>query len=210
MIFVNSESSSSSESNKDPFSNYRTENYVNAPKKTYKYEPIFNYRQFDFLTEETVPDFAKAVFIDRFIKNTLKQKFLDEFLVPYMTDNNFRRRNSGKYIVFLNKKRYLIIDNLDNIENVGDPDDGKLCIYIGNLPNVGNVFATKIIIPQTEGVSEVKKVDGGTLLIHKQHHTHLRDMTPDYIAYDPNIKCIFDPGADVSSFFLEEFCLTAT
>jgi hypothetical protein len=128
-----------SNSSADPFAQYRSPNYIEPDPIVYVPEPEFNYLIKDFLTEDTVPGFAKAVFIDRFIPNTLKQEFLYNFVIQYITDNNFKTHNHGKYLVFFNKKRYIITDNISNVIHMGDKRDGKLCIHIGELPVFGLV-----------------------------------------------------------------------
>jgi hypothetical protein len=195
-----------------PFDAYRSSDYTEPPEIEYEIEPEFDYNQNEYLTEESVPNFAKAVFIDPYIKNSLKQEFLDEFLVPYLTDYSFRNKNKGKYIVFLNKKKYLIINNHDDLASVGDINDGKLCIHIGELPKIGNTFVSKVIINREEGDTLVKKADGGNLNIFKQNPykitcgiTHIPEVRTDHIAFDNNISCIVDTGADISYLFLFKY-----
>lgn len=60
------------------------QHYANVESIKYDLEPIFDYLQFDYLNEQNVPSFAKGIFLDRFIPNSLKKEFVEEFLYYYI------------------------------------------------------------------------------------------------------------------------------
>jgi len=192
----------------NPFAIYRDSNYRDPPKIIYTYEPYFEYKQ-QGLTDENVPNFAKAMFIDPFIKNHLKQKFIDTFLLKYVNDRQFRVKNKGKYIVIIDNSEYEIVNNeQESIALRNYQKGGKLNIYIGDLMKF-NGGVSKVVFDRSEGFSKLKTSDGTTIDIYKQNHyklkcgiTHLPTLQNNCVAFDNNIECVYDTGCDISFLFL--------
>lgn len=185
-------------------------NYVAPPKTIYKYEPYFEYRQ-KGVTDENLPDFAYVFFTNRFIKNTLKQEFLDNFLIKYLTDKKFKARHDGKYIVVLNNTEYVIVNSIEDSDSLNNHQiGGKMNIYIGDLPRVRAGVST-IVKDKKEGNCVFKTSNGENISVYKQQTyklkcalTHKTVLEHGSMAYNKNIDCIYDTGCEISYLFLPE------
>lgn len=185
-------------------------NYIPPPKKIYKYEPYFEYRK-QGLTDENVPDFAKVIFINPFIKNRLKQEFIDTFLLNYIKSKRFKDEYNGKYIVILNNLDYTIVNSIDESVALNDYQiGGKINIFIGELFTVRAGVST-VILKREQGHQTFEKIDGEKISVHKQETykvkcgiTHNETIQYGSVAYNKDIECLYDIGCEISYLFLPE------
>lgn len=193
--------------------------YVN----NYKLEPVFNYLEYDGLTEENVPDFAKAVFVDRFIPNSLKVAYIEEFLTHYIHNPQFKRENDGKYIVFSffdDELDFFIINSKDEL--LGRKDVGKVrdVIPIGPLREIYSAMIScrekKVSVESTKSKVTIpsQKLQRNISFIKSNHYRIKCGMTlsekyigndDPNIRFDVNLHCIFDTGADATFLFLPQY-----
>lgn len=74
--------------------------YIGGPNQIkFKRESPFDYMS--QLSEfEFIPDFAKVIFNNPYINNEDKQYVLDNIVIPYLTDPEYRQEIYGKTIAF--------------------------------------------------------------------------------------------------------------
>lgn len=175
------------------------ENYQ-VPDYSQYYQPYFEYRQASHLTNESVPEFAKAIFEDPFILNSIKQNILDEVISPFILDKNFKDSVSGKILAIINNERYLIISSISDIENVLKKDETSLVVPIGPLLLL-NSHGQKIIVDHCKVNTEMRNEHGEYIAtICKDQHYKLKCGVSVYNAVDTNmridnkINCIYDSG----------------
>lgn len=75
----------------------------------YEYEPPFNYLDYG-LDESQIPDFFLPIFENLFFKLELKEQILNEIVIPFITDINFRQNYKGKWIAVKNNEKYYIVN----------------------------------------------------------------------------------------------------
>lgn len=92
-------------------------------------EPAFNYEIHGY-HESEVDDFIKNFLDHPYIPDEEKHIFFEEFVVKYLNDEEYANSLYGKYVLFLNKQYYCIVDYIGDSYNIGKPNDSKLLSQI--------------------------------------------------------------------------------
>jgi len=120
---------------------------ANQPKITpvkEKYVEPYNFENSE-LKEEYVPFYFKTIFSTPFIPNEERQRFIDNFLIRYLTDNIFYESMQGKYLLFMNHKWEGVIENLEEAMNYGLQGDRKQTWGIGHSKSDFSNYGTSYI-----------------------------------------------------------------
>jgi hypothetical protein len=121
---------------------FKTDPVYDIPRvKTVK-EPPLNLSTIMFLRDKEIPKFAFLVFDQPYISASEKRIFANDFLRRYMEDSEFRKENDGKYIVFLNKKYYGVVNSIVDSWNIGKQSDSRLIMKIGKLTPINQFSKT--------------------------------------------------------------------
>ena len=80
------------------------------------------------------PLFINTVLTDTYLTKKSKTQFINKFLNRFKNPNEieFRKSVVGKYLLWINKKFYGVIDNVNSVDIIGTDSDDKYTIKITN------------------------------------------------------------------------------
>ena len=106
------------------------------PEITY---PAFIYEEYG-LDKEIIPLFMTLVLDNLYIPPKEKEFFLDGFGYRYIDDVEFRKKVDG-YVLVFEKNKYVTYTNKENVHNVGNPENKKLTVKIGEIEMLGAYYS---------------------------------------------------------------------
>ena len=100
--------------------------------------------EYDFsnsvIKKKDVPIFFRSIFKDPFIPNEEREKFVQEFLIDYINDEEFREEYDGKWLLFVDRKWKGVIDHEGEAINYGKQKNRKYIIPIGFRKSVSSSY----------------------------------------------------------------------
>lgn len=169
-------------------------NFINKSQELYnkKFE-VFPFQEYGIEDFSILPLFSLTIFCSLSYNNIEKVKFLNEFLIYFLTDEEIKFKYNKGYIIFTDYKYkgYITLENLDTIRNKNNKNIIAHFIYDSDFSEKMEMYPNELNL-QTKNTKGIQSIQNGLCM---ESNFSLNVLKNDELKTIKISKCIIDTGA---------------